>query len=104
MKLHFYGAKLSSGGGLIAFRELDEVLGVTRMASWELRDGRTGKNRCHDLVAMYRQSVFGRIAGYEDVNDAGRFARDPVMRLITGQLWSQMLATIAGLKAKAQAP
>ncbi len=33
---------------------------------------------------MFRQSVFGRIAGYEDVKDAGRLARDPVMRLIVG--------------------
>lgn len=84
LKLQFHGAKLSSDGGLIVFRELDEVLGLTRMASWELRDGRTGKNRRHDLVAMLRQSVFGRIAGYEDVNDAGRLARDPVIRLIVG--------------------
>ncbi len=55
------------------------------MASWELSDARTGKNSRHNLLAMFRQSVFGRLAGYEDVNDAGRLARDPVMRLITGQ-------------------
>ena len=55
------------------------------MASWELRNKRTGKNSRHNLLAMFRQSVFGRLAGYEDVNDAGRLARDPVMRLITGQ-------------------
>lgn len=35
LKLQFHGAKLSSDGGLIVFRELDEVLGLTRMASWE---------------------------------------------------------------------
>ncbi|MCP4489858.1 MAG: IS1380 family transposase [Gammaproteobacteria bacterium] len=85
LKLQFHGAKLSSDGGLLLFRELDEALGLTRMVSWELRDRRTGKNRRHDLVAMFRQSVFGRLAGYEDVNDAARLSRDPVMRLITGQ-------------------
>jgi hypothetical protein len=37
------------------------------------------------MLAMFRQSLFGRVAGYDDVNDAGRLARDPVMRLITGQ-------------------
>jgi Transposase DDE domain group 1 len=31
-----------------------------------------------------RQSVFGRLAGYEDVNDADRLARDPAMRWVVG--------------------
>ena len=84
LKLQIHGAKLSSDGGLIVFRELDEALGLTAMASWMLRDRRTGRNSRHNLLAMFRQSVFGRLAGYEDVNDAGRLARDPVMRLIAG--------------------
>ena len=75
LKLQFHGAKLSSDGGLIVFRELDDALGLTEMASWGLRDNRTGKNSRHNLLAMFRQSVFGRLAGYEDVNDAGRLAR-----------------------------
>jgi hypothetical protein len=85
LKLQFRGAKLSSDGGLIVFRELDDALGLTEMASWELRDTRTGRNSRHNLLAMFRQSVFGRVAGYDDVNDAGRLSRDPVMRLISGQ-------------------
>ena len=85
LKLQFHGAKLSSDGGLFLFRELDDALGLTGMASWELRDNRTGRNARHDLLAMFRQSLFGRVAGYEDVNDAGRLSRDPVMRLIAGQ-------------------
>jgi len=73
LKLQFHGAKLSSDGGLIVFRELDDALGLTEMASWELRDTRSGKNSRHNLLAMFRQSVFGRLAGYEDVNDADGF-------------------------------
>ena len=85
LKLQFHGVKLSSDGGLILFREFDDALGLSEMATWELRDNRTGKNARHNLLAMFRQSLFGRSAGYDDVNDAGRLARDPVMRLITGQ-------------------
>jgi hypothetical protein len=85
LKLQFRGAKLSSDGGLVLFRELDDALGLTEMALWELCDIRTGRNSRHDMLAMFRQSLFGRVAGYEDVNDAGRLARDPVMRLISGQ-------------------
>lgn len=85
LKLQFHGAKLSSDGGLLLFRELDGALGLSEMAAWELRDNRTGKNARHNLLAMFRQSLFGRVASYDDVNDAARLARDPVMRLITGQ-------------------
>jgi hypothetical protein len=34
------------------------------------------------LIALFRQSVFGRLAGYEDVNDADRLAHDPAMRAV----------------------
>jgi hypothetical protein len=36
------------------------------------------------LVGLLRQSVFGRLAGYEDVNDADRLCRDPAMRWVVG--------------------
>ncbi len=85
IKLQFHGAKLSSDGGLLLFRELDAALGLTETASWELRDRRTGRNTQHTLLALFRQSVFGRLAGYEDVNDADRLSRDPVMRSIVGR-------------------
>ncbi len=43
---------------------------------------RRGKNTRHLLTGLLRQSVFGRLAGYEDVNDAERLSRDPAMRAI----------------------
>jgi hypothetical protein len=49
-----------------------------------LADSRTGKNGWHGLVGLLRQSVYGRLAGYEDVNDADRLGRDPAMRWIVG--------------------
>src|SRR3989442_10979236 len=54
------------------------------MAVEMLADARTGKNGRHDLIGMLRQSVFGRLAGYEDVNDAERLRHDPAMRWIVG--------------------
>ena len=47
-----------------------------------LSDLRRGKNTRHLLTGLLRQSVFGRLAGYEDVNDAERLSRDPTMRTI----------------------
>lgn len=84
VRLEFQGSKISSDGGLLLFRELDEVLGLHDIAGVLLRDTRTGHNRLHTLDGLLRQSVFGRLAGYDDVNDADRLALDPVMRQVVG--------------------
>src|SRR5438093_7230426 len=84
LKLEFHGETVTSDAGLLAFRELDDALGLTEMAAEVLADTRTGRNGRHSLIAQLRQSVFGRLAGYEDVNDADRLGRDPAMRWIVG--------------------
>ena len=82
--LQFRGSVITSDGGLLAYRELDDVLGLTTSGFERLAEARTGKNRRHLLVGLLRQSVFGRLAGYEDVNDAERLCRDPAMRWVVG--------------------
>ena len=84
VQLEFHGSKISSDGGLVLFGELDEVLGLHDIAGGVLKDTRPGHNRLHSLVGRLRQSVFGRLAGYDDVNDADRPALDPVMRQVVG--------------------
>jgi hypothetical protein len=85
IKLEFHGARITSDGGLLAYRELDDAFGLSDVAITQLFDGRRGKNGRHTLGGLFRQSVFGRLAGYEDVNDAERLARDPAMRAIVGR-------------------
>src|ERR1700722_19066399 len=82
--LQFRGSVVTSDGGLLAYRELDDALGLRAIAGEALADARTGKNGRHALVGMLRQSVFGRLAGYEDLNDAQRLRCDPAMRWIVG--------------------
>lgn len=84
LKLEFHGSKITSDAGLLAFRELDDALSLTELAGSVLADNRTGRNSRHSLIAQFRQSVFGRLAGYEDVNDADRLGHDPAMRWIVG--------------------
>src|ERR1700694_1070644 len=84
LMLQFCGSVVTSDAGLLPYRELDDVLGLSVIAGDSLADARTGKNGRHALVGLLRQSVFGRLAGYEDVNDAERLRHDPVMRWIVG--------------------
>jgi hypothetical protein len=80
--VQFRASVITSDGGLLAYRELDGVLALTEAGGKILADARTGKNG--QLVGLLRQSVFGRLAGYEDVNDAERLCRDPAMRWVVG--------------------
>jgi Transposase DDE domain group 1 len=84
LMLQFRGSTITSDAGLLAYRELDDTLRLTDAAANTLADARTGKNGRHRLAGLLRQSVFGRLAGYEDVNDADRLRRDPAMRWVVG--------------------
>ncbi len=85
VRLEFVGSKITSDAGLLAHRELDEKLGLTEMAGRFLKERRTGRNIQHELGALLRQSVYSRLAGYPDTNDADRLARDPAMRLVVSR-------------------
>ena len=85
LMLQFRGSTITSDAGLLAYRELDDKLQLTDTAADKLSDARTGKNGRHRLAGLLRQSVFGRLAGYEDVNDADRLCRDPAIRWVVGE-------------------
>jgi hypothetical protein len=85
LRLEFRGATVTTDTGLLAVRELDEALGLTEEAGDFLADSRTGKNTRHNLAGLLRQSVYARLAGYEDVNDQEALSRDPAMRAVIGK-------------------
>ena len=83
IKLEFHGTRLTSDGGLIAYRELYEVLRLFDSVPTAIIDKRCGRNIQHDMINLLRQSVYSRLAGYEEINDAQRLSVDPVMRAVT---------------------
>ena len=82
LRVEFQGARVTSDGGLILVRELDERLGLGELVDRHLSDSRRGKNIQLPLADLLRQSIYSRLAGYEDVNDAERLSQDPTFRLI----------------------
>ena len=63
LMLEFRGAKITTDAGLLAVRELDEMMGLTDMAAALIVEGRMGKNIQHRIPGLLRQSVYARLAG-----------------------------------------
>ncbi|MBY0587251.1 IS1380 family transposase [bacterium] len=84
VKLEFHGAKVTSDAGLLVYRELDDAFDLTTSAAGRLADLRTGNNTQHSMTALLRQSIYSRLGGYEDLNDAERLRVDPAMRQVVG--------------------
>lgn len=89
LKLKFCGSKVTTDAGMLACRELDEALGLSEMGADLLHDSRLGQNKQHQLLPLLRQSIYSRLVGYEDVNDAERLCVDPAMRHVVGGRASQ---------------
>ena len=81
LRVAFQGSRVTSNGGLILVRELDERLGFGELVEQHLSDSRANNARL-PFADLLRQSVYSRLAGYEDVNDAEQLSRDPTFRLI----------------------
>jgi hypothetical protein len=90
---------VTSDGGLVLVRELDEHLGMNQLIEQHLTDPR-GTNRRLPLADLLRQSVYSRLAGYEDVNDAERLSQDPTFRLIGSEkIWDRGAALTSRLQS-----
>ena len=98
LKVAFQGSRITSDAGLILVRELDERLGLEAIMAEHLHDSRHGLNTQFPLPDLLRQSVYSRLAGYEDLNDAQRLSTDPTFRLIgSSKRWDRSAALTSTL-------
>ena len=79
------GRRLVAMRGLLVYRELDDAFCLTAGLKDVIEETRTGKNIQHSVTALLRQSIYGRLAGYEDTNDAARLRVDPAVHRIVGE-------------------
>ena len=99
LRIDFQGSRVTSDGGLILVRELDERSGFGELIEQHLTDPRR-TNRQLPLADLLRQSVYRRLASYEDVNDAARLSRDPTFRLIGSEkVWERGAALTSRLQS-----
>jgi Transposase DDE domain group 1 len=99
LKVDFHGSRVTSDGGLILVRGLDERLGFGKLIRHHMPDSRRGKNTQFPFADLLRQSVYSRLAGYEDLNDAVRLSQDPTFRLIGSEkLWIRGAALTSRLQ------
>ena len=85
LRVEFRGSTVTSDAGLLLPRELDEHLGLSALIERHLGDPRTGRNYQFPLPDLFRQSIYSRLAGYEDTNDAERLAEDPTFRMLASR-------------------
>jgi hypothetical protein len=98
LRVAFQGSRVTSDAGLVLVRELDERLGLEAIIGEHMRDSRHGLNTQFPLPDLLRQSIYSRLAGYEDLNDADRLSTDPTFRLIgSPKRWDRSVALTSTL-------
>ena len=93
LKADFQGSRVTSDSGLILVWELHERLDVGEIVERTLTDSR-GKNTQLPPADLFRQSVYSRLAGFQDVNDAERLSQDPAFRLIGSEKFRERGAAL----------
>jgi hypothetical protein len=81
----FDESALSSDGGGLLLKAVDEELGLTGALASCLRDDRQAGKVTHSLQETLAQRVFGIALGHPDGNDADRLADDPIHKLMIGR-------------------
>src|SRR2546425_2507269 len=99
LKFDFQGSRVTGDGGLVLVRELDQGFGFAELIEQHLTASRRGKNTQFPFADLLRQSIYSRLAGYEDLNDAERLSQDPTFRLIGSEkIWDRGAALTSRLQ------
>jgi hypothetical protein len=75
----FSGGTLSSDGGALLLRQIDQALGLSRTLAACFHDARDGRFTDHSVEQLVKQRLYGLALGYEDLNDHDQLRRDPLL-------------------------
>jgi hypothetical protein len=82
----FTGGRLTSEGGGLLLREVDQRYRLSEQLADCLHDSRAPERITHELPTLLKQRLFAIALGYEDANDAAFLARDPALKTMAGRL------------------
>jgi hypothetical protein len=86
IEANFDGGDISSDGGLLLLRQVDERIGLTHAVAAVLDDARDPERITHPLRDLVAQRVYALCAGYEDLNDHDRLRQDLLLRTAVGRV------------------
>ena len=79
---NFKGGDITSDGGILLVKQIDNKIGLTRKISKVIKDFRV-KGKCkHSLVSILRQRIFGIVLGYEDLNNHDDLRNDKLIQVV----------------------
>jgi hypothetical protein len=107
IEANFDGGDLSSDGGLMLLRRVDERIGLTRAVAAVFSDPRDPAKITHRLRDLIAQRLYGLCCGYEDLNDHDSLRADLLMQTAVGRAEplasSPTLCRLEGRATRAQA-
>ena len=86
VELSYSGQDISTDGGALLLRELDQQIGLIDKINSCIDDGRDQRYINHQQSEMLRQRIFQIACGYEDGNDCNQLRSDPVFKVCAGKL------------------
>jgi hypothetical protein len=81
----FDGGDITSDGGVLLLKKLEEKTGIVRRFAACFTDSRSPKQIEHPLLDLIMQRLFGLALGYEDLNDHDELRREPMLAVALGK-------------------
>jgi len=86
IELKYSGEKISSDGGLLLLKGVDNQIDIIKSLCSCIDDSRDQRYIDHTLESIVSQRVYQIAAGYEDANDCNFLRNDAILKICAGQL------------------
>lgn len=95
VEVNFEGGRITSDGGAVLLRQMDQRIGLTDSINRAIPDPRRQGACQHSQKSLLKQRIYALALGYEDLNDHTRLRQDGAVQTAVGQM--QILASASTL-------
>ncbi len=86
VEISFTGEKISSNGGALLLKEIEEEIGIIKAMTLSINDPRDQRYVHHKLIDLLKQRIFQIACAYEDANDCDSLKNDPIFKICLDKL------------------